>query len=121
MQHVVWESWSLLYRLYLRTPICAPRAFSVDALVILSLKLMSNVVSVAPHIGCAVLLYTDASDAPEQKNRFGLGGVLIDQQPSLRVEYFSTSLTNLSTLGFPKRHTWDNLSCWPPAPVALHT
>ena len=72
--------------------------FDLTPLQTLSLRLMRHVVQIAPKRSCRfgsslrpILLYTDASDVPDRDPRFGLGGVLIRQDPSFQVEFFSCS------------------------------
>ena len=64
-----------------------------------SLWLMTHLVSTSPprhfHFGESrppLLLYTDASDVPERDERFVVGGVLVETEHGLRLEYFSWSV-----------------------------
>ena len=62
----------------------------------LVLKLMNHIVKVAPSRKCNLrdqphILYTDASDVPTRTPRYGLGAVLIQQDPVFLMQYFSCS------------------------------
>ena len=92
----------------------------------IALKLMQHVVSVAPSRACHLgrqhkpaILYTDASDVPGRDPRFGLGGVLILQEPDFRIEFFSTSVPQAIVDSWFSRSTYmgqlEALAC----PVAL--
>ena len=102
--------------------------YSFTPQLVLSLKLMTRIVHVAPHRTCSMtrcpapnLLYTDASDVPHRDPRYGLGGVLIIQEPCFRIEYFSTSVDQSLVDTWVQKSTYMGQLELLAGPVALRT
>ena len=94
----------------------------------LSLRLMVHIITIAPDRSCnfgprrrPCLLYTDASDVPHRDPRFGIGGVLIQQEPSFSIEFFSTSIPRSTVEQWIPKSTYMGQLEVLAAPVALHT
>ena len=71
--------------------------------------------------GRPIILYTDASDVPHRDPRFGLGGVLILQDPIFKMEFFSCSPSpDLLTSWLPRENFAGQLEILA-GPTALST
>ena len=64
---------------------------------------------------------TDASDVPERDPRFGIGGVLIQQEPSFSIEFFSSEVASTTVAQWIPKSTYMGQLEVLAAPVALST